>query len=89
MKEKLVGRFTANALTVLEKRYLLRDDQGALVETPEQLFERVASAIAEPEKKNDRSKSKSSTSKTIHLLMIISSMLLLLLLLLLSKLLSL
>ena len=35
-----------NARTVLERRYLLRDDAGEVVETPEQLFARVAEAIA-------------------------------------------
>ena len=43
---------TANALTVLESRYLLRDEQGKVIETPTQLFERVAQAIAEPEKRD-------------------------------------
>ena len=40
---------TGNAETVLERRYLLRDDGGAVVETAEQLFARVARAIAEVE----------------------------------------
>ncbi len=35
-----------NALVVLKSRYLKKDDQGNIVETPEQLFERVAKAIA-------------------------------------------
>jgi len=35
-----------NARTVLERRYLLRDASGAVIETPEQLFARVAEAIA-------------------------------------------
>ncbi|MEI6666290.1 MAG: adenosylcobalamin-dependent ribonucleoside-diphosphate reductase, partial [Chloroflexota bacterium] len=35
-----------NARTVLERRYLLRDASGAVTETPEQLFARVAEAIA-------------------------------------------
>jgi ribonucleoside-diphosphate reductase alpha chain len=38
-----------NARTVLERRYLLRDATGALAETPEQLFSRVAEAIASVE----------------------------------------
>ncbi|MDA1147468.1 MAG: adenosylcobalamin-dependent ribonucleoside-diphosphate reductase [Chloroflexi bacterium] len=37
---------TGNAGTVLERRYLLRDDRGAVVETPEELLARVATAIA-------------------------------------------
>ncbi|MDB5097182.1 MAG: ribonucleoside-diphosphate reductase, adenosylcobalamin-dependent [Cyanobacteria bacterium RYN_339] len=40
-----------NAITVLEKRYLLKDMQGKLSETPEGLFERVSNALAEPERK--------------------------------------
>jgi ribonucleoside-diphosphate reductase alpha chain len=35
-----------NALTVLRKRYLARDTEGAIIETPENLFYRVASNIA-------------------------------------------
>ncbi|MBX7112329.1 MAG: adenosylcobalamin-dependent ribonucleoside-diphosphate reductase [Dehalococcoidia bacterium] len=37
---------TENARTVLARRYLLRDESGTIVETPEQLFARVAEAIA-------------------------------------------
>lgn len=36
-----------NAVTVLEKRYLRKDDQGNVCETPHQLFMRVASTLAE------------------------------------------
>jgi ribonucleoside-diphosphate reductase alpha chain len=35
-----------NALTVLEKRYLIRDEKGAVIETPEELFRRIALFIA-------------------------------------------
>lgn len=35
-----------NALTVLEKRYLKKDETGAVVETPEELFRRVARNVA-------------------------------------------
>lgn len=38
-----------NALRVLEARYLRRDTQGLLCETPEQLFARVACALAHAE----------------------------------------
>lgn len=40
---------SANALTILEKRYLRKVD-GKVVETPEELFRRVANAIAAAEK---------------------------------------
>ncbi|KPK97334.1 MAG: ribonucleotide-diphosphate reductase subunit alpha [Omnitrophica WOR_2 bacterium SM23_72] len=35
-----------NALKVLQKRYLNKDAQGEIIETPEELFRRVANAIA-------------------------------------------
>ena len=38
-----------NARIVLEKRYLRKNDQGEVIETPEGMFRRVAHAIAEPE----------------------------------------
>lgn len=40
------------ALTTLEKRYLLRDEKGNLTERPDQLFSRVARAVAEVEPSN-------------------------------------
>ncbi len=40
-----------NALTILRKRYLKRDIQGHPVETPEEMFWRVAWTVAEVEKK--------------------------------------
>ena len=39
-------KLTPNAIKVLERRYLRKDQEGQLIETPEQLFDRVASAIA-------------------------------------------
>jgi ribonucleoside-diphosphate reductase alpha chain len=40
---------TPNAVRVLEARYLRRDARGALVETPNELFRRVARAVAKAE----------------------------------------
>src|SRR3972149_6640997 len=43
-------KLTDNALTVLTKRdYLKRDKEGRVVETPEKMFRRVATAIARVE----------------------------------------
>lgn len=39
-------KLTVNAMRVLERRYLLKDDNGNIVETPLQLFRRIAKAIA-------------------------------------------
>ena len=41
---------SANALTVLERRYLVKDDQGKPVERPQDLFWRVACTIAAPDR---------------------------------------
>ncbi len=38
-----------NALTVLERRYLIKDDQGEPIEGPKDLFWRVAQTIAAPD----------------------------------------
>ena len=40
---------TENAVHVLEKRYLKKDKQGQVIETPEQMFRRVAQTIASAE----------------------------------------
>ncbi len=39
-------RISGNSLTVLEKRYLARNDKGDIIETPEELFSRVARFVA-------------------------------------------
>jgi ribonucleoside-diphosphate reductase alpha chain len=44
-----MAQLTKNARTVLEKRYLRKDSAGIVIEAPEDLFERVATAIAAPE----------------------------------------
>jgi len=53
LREKLgieEPKLTVNALEVLRKRYLLRDETGRAVETPAQAFRRVARAIAKVDK---------------------------------------
>jgi ribonucleoside-diphosphate reductase alpha chain len=42
-------QLTQNALTVLEKRYLKKDNQGQVIETPDEMFRRVAKHIASAE----------------------------------------
>ncbi|MFH1630755.1 MAG: adenosylcobalamin-dependent ribonucleoside-diphosphate reductase [Candidatus Aenigmatarchaeota archaeon] len=44
-------KLSANALTVLEQRYLLRNDEGKVVESPLGMFRRVARAVASANKK--------------------------------------
>jgi ribonucleoside-diphosphate reductase alpha chain len=44
------GLLTPQALAVLEKRYLLRDAQGKVIESPEEMFRRVARNVAEADR---------------------------------------
>lgn len=46
-----------NAIKVLEKRYLKRDNQGNCIETPADMFKRVASSIAQAELQYGKSQS--------------------------------
>src|SRR5262249_52701846 len=43
------AQLTDNARKVLRARYLKRDRDGEIIESPEQLFQRVAGAVAEAE----------------------------------------
>lgn len=54
LREKLdVGepKLTVNAMEVLKQRYLLRDENEKIVETPRELFKRVAKSIARSDAK--------------------------------------
>lgn len=46
---------TENAIYLLEQRYLRKDENRKIIETPEELFRRVAHSIASVEKKYDKS----------------------------------
>jgi len=39
-------KLSENAVKVLEKRYLAKDETGKIIETPEEMFKRVAKAVA-------------------------------------------
>jgi ribonucleoside-diphosphate reductase alpha chain len=45
-----LSQLTQNAMTVLKKRYLQKDPQGNVTETPEELFRRVAKNIAQADR---------------------------------------
>lgn len=44
-----MSQFSANALQLLETRYLLRDSEGVVIEKPDELLYRIATAIASVE----------------------------------------
>ncbi|MGQ9719378.1 MAG: vitamin B12-dependent ribonucleotide reductase [Nitrososphaerales archaeon] len=69
--EKEVTRcLSANALKVLEKRYLKKDEEGNLVETPDQMFRRVARAIAEADALYDSCADVKKTEEEFYRMMI-------------------
>ncbi len=39
-------KISENALKVLERRYLSKDEKGKIIETPEDMFKRVARTVA-------------------------------------------
>lgn len=49
-------KLSLNAVEVLKRRYLLKDELGKVIETPGQMFERVAKAIARAELNYGKSK---------------------------------
>jgi ribonucleoside-diphosphate reductase alpha chain len=60
---------SSNALTVLEKRYLRKGKDGQVIETPEEMFWRVARAIAEAERAYDPDADVEKTAKEFYHLM--------------------
>ena len=52
--ETVEERLTENAYDrILPARYLLKDENGDVIETPEEMFERVAKNVAQPDKEYD------------------------------------
>ena len=49
--QRATPELSENAITVLERRYLIKDDDGRPTEGPEELFWRVASTVAAPDAK--------------------------------------
>ncbi len=58
-----------NAQTVLERRYLKKDTDGKVQETPAQMFHRVARHIARPEKSFDENADVRKTTESFYTLM--------------------
>ena len=49
-KAATLPELSPNAVTVLERRYIKRDQEGKILETPVDMFQRVAKTIADAEK---------------------------------------
>jgi len=59
-----------NALIVLRKRYLAKDEEGRVIETPGQMFHRVARAIAEIDKIYDPNADIDRTEEEFYQMMV-------------------
>ncbi|MCS7278740.1 MAG: adenosylcobalamin-dependent ribonucleoside-diphosphate reductase [Thermodesulfobacteriaceae bacterium] len=62
MKKRSLLNLRETAYTILSQRYLLKNEKGEIIETPEELFERVAKAVASAE----RNFSKNSGLETFY-----------------------
>lgn len=51
-------KLSVNATHILKKRYLLKNEKGEIIETPEKMFERVAKSVAESEREYGESSEK-------------------------------
>jgi len=62
----MIISLSKNAMFVLEKRYLKKDSNGNIVETPEELFARVAKSIAVADKMFDPKADVNKTEKNFY-----------------------
>ncbi len=63
------GLLTQNAMTVLAKRYLQRDILGSVIETPEEMFRRVAKNIAQGDRNYSPPTNLASVEEEFYLIM--------------------
>lgn len=66
----ITPQLTKNAMTVLERRYLKRDKQGKVLESPAQMFQRVAETIAAADRHFDDKADISSVSEAFYRMMV-------------------
>lgn len=72
-KEALIGglpiinkKITINSLRVLKERYLLKDKHGKIIETPDQMFWRIANNISQADKLYDAQADLQKTAQTFY-----------------------
>ncbi len=65
-KPDLKPELTDNALTVLERRYLIKDQNGKISETPDKMFRRIAKSIVSANRKYDEQSDLSQTEDMFY-----------------------
>ncbi len=70
LKNKVKLQITENALKVLKRRYLKKDEKGKPIENPEDMFERVALNIAEAERLYDKTVSIGEVAEKFYNMMV-------------------
>ena len=68
-KDSVLIQISENALKVLERRYLRKDEDGNIIETPEELFRRVAHFIASADALYDPSANLKKTEESFFSMM--------------------
>ncbi|MGA1847308.1 vitamin B12-dependent ribonucleotide reductase [Deferribacter abyssi] len=63
-------KLSANALTVLRKRYLKKDEKGNVIEAPKEMFQRVAMNIAKGDLNYDKKADITTTAKKFFDIMV-------------------
>lgn len=63
LKQSILGRFddsklSVNGLLVAKSRYLMKDESGSVIESPKEMFRRVAKSVSDIEKKYKMDKEK-------------------------------
>jgi ribonucleoside-diphosphate reductase alpha chain len=61
--------FSENSLTVLKRRYLVKDEKGKVTETPEQMFRRVAENIASADTRHNKDANLKKTADEFYRIM--------------------
>ena len=69
MEGIILMTISENALTVLKRRYLIKNEKGETIETAEDLFWRVADAIAASDKLHDENADVKKTAETFYKMM--------------------
>jgi ribonucleoside-diphosphate reductase alpha chain len=72
--KRLIGveddlKLGVNAVSVLKRRYLLKNEKGDVTETPSQLFRRVAKAVAAPDELYDSNANLEATEEEFYQMM--------------------